>query len=138
LKEAFKATGIDGHQLRYYLWGITECREEHKTWHKMSKKDFEHCRYKICSVPMAVLAGKSDDKNVKTYLGEFFVKYRYIIPVELYATHMDVLVLGTSSGIGGRNRRSDRKVSCIGFKRKGDSNYVNYFPTRLIEIPEDS
>jgi hypothetical protein len=87
---------------------------------------------------MVVIAGILDDKNVKTYSGEFSIKYRYVILVEWHARHMDVLVLGISSGTGGGNLRSDRKVSCGGFKRKGDCNYVNYFPTCPIEIPEDS
>lgn len=133
-----EAAGVDAGEIRAYLLNIIRCRKEQMTWYKMSKRDFEDCRCKVSSVPIAVLAGKPEDINVNTPLGEFSVKYRYVIPVQLHSTHMNVLVLGTSGGTGGQYLIRDRKLSCIGFKRDGDCKYDNLFQNPPVEIPADT
>jgi hypothetical protein len=62
-------------------------------------------------------------------------KYRYVITIELFATHMDVLVIGASGGRGGRKFRQTKKKTCVGLQQEETDGHTNFFPTTSAVIP---
>lgn len=127
LATVLAAAKVDASQIRANLWGIADCREEHKSWERASRTEFENAVGKIYTAPVAEFACDTNNTHTKTHLGDFSIKYRYVIPVVLHETHMDVLLLRTSSGTGGRNLPLAKKKTCIGIKYE-DEDYENIFP----------
>jgi hypothetical protein len=61
--------------------------------------------------------------------------YRYVIPIELYATHMEILVIGNSGGRDGRELRKTEKKTCVGLQQERIAGHINFFPTTSAVIP---
>jgi len=137
LTSALVAASVDVSHVRANLWAVTKPRTEHPSWTRLPRVSFDNALGMIYCVPVAALACIPSEKNFKTHVGDFSVKFRYVIPIELHPTHMDVLILGTSSGTGGQFLPQAKKDTCIGFKDEGDCDYTNLFPNLLVEIPRN-
>jgi hypothetical protein len=133
MKQQLQALGVKPSTVRHTLSNIIACPQQ--TWSPLRKEDFRECLGYICRVPIASLARDSEAQVLKTHLGNFSVKFRYVIPIELCETHMVVVVLGTSSGQGGARLHYGKKYSCMGLAYEDDNEYVNHFGNLPLELP---